>query len=112
MFCMTGSNKLLQPIDQLATMLPWVTTMPEGLVRFIGLSELLGAIGILLPSLLRRMPMLSVAAAAGLVIVQLLAAGFHATRGEFPMIGMNMILVALAAFVAWGRSTRARIASR
>ncbi len=112
MFCMAGSTKLFQPIDALAPMRPWVTAMPEGMVRFIGLSELLGAIGILLPSALRRMPMLSVAAAAGLVTVQILAAIFHATRGEFSMIGMNVILAAIAAFVAWGRATRARIQPR
>ncbi|MBS1561582.1 MAG: DoxX family protein [Bacteroidetes bacterium] len=112
LFGMTGSTKLLQPISELAATLPWAATMPEGMVRFIGLSELLGAIGILLPSMLRRLPMLSVAAAGGLVIVQLLAAIFHATRGEFPMIGMNVILAAIAAFVAWGRATRARIQAR
>jgi uncharacterized membrane protein YphA (DoxX/SURF4 family) len=112
MFLMAGAMKASQPVEVLAESLPWVTTMPIGLVKFIGLSELLGGLGLLLPSLLRIKPFLTVWAAIGLVTVMLFAAIFHATRGEFSAIGMNVVLMAIAAFVAWGRSKKAPILAK
>jgi uncharacterized membrane protein YphA (DoxX/SURF4 family) len=112
MFLMAGTMKASQPVAALAESLPWVTTVPLGLVRFIGISELLGGLGLLLPSLLRIKPFLTVWAAIGLVAVMLLAALFHASKGEFPAIGMNVVLMALAAFVAWGRSKKAPILAK
>jgi putative oxidoreductase len=109
MFIMAGAMKASQPIEAMAESLPWVTSTPIGLVRFIGISELLGGIGLLLPSLLRIKPFLTVWAAIGLALVMLLAAVFHGSRAEFPLIGMNVILMAMALFVAWGRSSKAPI---
>jgi uncharacterized membrane protein YphA (DoxX/SURF4 family) len=103
MFIMSGFMKVAQPIEQLAQMLPWASQVPEALVRFIGISELLGGIGLLLPFLLRIKPHLTALAALGLVAVMLFASIFHATRGEFSAIGMNMIVALIAGFVAWGR---------
>ncbi|HEX8659870.1 MAG TPA: DoxX family protein [Hymenobacter sp.] len=108
-FLMAGFMKLSQPIDQLATSLPWVTQVPSALVRFIGLAEVLGGLGLLLPSLLRIQPRLTVLAAWGLVLVMLLASAFHLSRGESMMVGPNLVIAALAAFVAWGRSKKALI---
>jgi uncharacterized membrane protein YphA (DoxX/SURF4 family) len=112
MFIMTGFMKIAQPIDQLSKMLPWAAQVPEALVRFIGVSELLGGLGLLLPAALRIKPALTVWAALGLVIVMLLASVFHISRGEYSAIGMNVILALLAAFIAWGRSKKAPIPSR
>lgn len=85
-------------------MMPWVTTVPAFLVRFIGLSEVAGALGLLLPGLTKIQPQLtSSRATAGLTVVMILAALFHASRGEFGNIGINVVLGALAAFVAWRR---------
>lgn len=109
MYLMAGSTKLFQPIEEITKMLPWVADTSAGLVRFIGLSELLGGIGLLLPSILRIQPKLTVFAAIGLTIVQVLALGFHLSRGEASMIGMNGLLIAMAAFVAWGRSKKVLI---
>ncbi|HYG15170.1 MAG TPA: DoxX family protein [Bacteroidia bacterium] len=103
MFIMSGFMKVAQPISQLSQMLPWAGDMPEALVRFIGLSELLGGLGLLLPSLLRIKPVLTPVAAVGLALIQLLAAGFHVSRGETDAIGMNIVLAAVAVFIAWGR---------
>ncbi len=83
MFIMSGFMKVSQPIDQLSGMLPWANQVPSGLVRFIGISEVLGGLGLILPSLLRIKPVLTVWAALGLVAVMIFAAIFHATRGEF-----------------------------
>lgn len=112
MFIMAGAMKAFQPVEALVESLPWVTTVPAALVKFIGVSELFGGLGLLLPSLLRIKPFLTVWAAIGLVVVMLLAAGFHATRGEFPAIGVNVVLMAIAAFIAWGRSKKAPILAK
>ena len=112
MFLMSGFMKLAQPIDQLSNMLPWTAQVSEALVRFIGVAEVLGAIGLILPSLLRIQPKLTPIAAVGLALVMLFAVVFHISRGETPMIGMNFILIAIAAFIAWGRFKKASIASK
>ncbi|SOE23401.1 DoxX-like family protein [Spirosomataceae bacterium TFI 002] len=108
-FIMAGIMKASQPIETLAESLPWVTSTPLALVRFIGISELLGGIGLILPSLLRIKPFLTVWAALGLAIVMVLAAIFHGSRGEFSAIGANIFFVIIAAFIAWGRSKKAPI---
>ena len=112
MFIMAGAMKATQPLEALAESLPWVTTTPLALVRFIGISELLGGIGLLLPSILRIKPSLTVWAAVGLAVVMVLAAGFHASRGEFSAIGANAMFMAIAVFIAWGRSKKAPIAAK
>jgi len=112
MFIMVGLMKLSKPIDQLSQSLPWVSQMPEVFVRFIGASELLGAIGLIMPALLRIKPILTPIAAVGLALVQLFAMIFHISRGETSVIGMNVILLLIAAFIAWGRSKKALIAPK
>jgi putative oxidoreductase len=112
MFLMTGFMKLSQPIDALAGQLPWVTSVPEALVRFIGAAELAGALGLVLPSLTRIQPRLTALAALGLLVVMALASAFHISRGEGAMVPMNFVLAAIAAFIAWGRGKRAPIAPR
>lgn len=112
LYLMAGSTKLFQPIEEIAKMLPWAAEMPAGMVRFIGLSELLGGIGLLLPSIFRIQPKLTVFAAIGLALVQVLATGFHISRGETSVIGMNVLFLAMAAFVAWGRSQKIPIAPK
>ena len=109
MFIMSGFLKAAQPVEELAKILPWAAQVPEGLVRFIGISEILGGLGLILPALLRIKPILTAWAAVGLAVIMLLAAAFHASRGENSAIGMNVILALLAAFVAWGRFKKAPI---
>ncbi|MFK7949489.1 MAG: DoxX family protein [Saprospiraceae bacterium] len=109
MFLMAGATKTFQPMEVLAESLPWVTETSSALVRFIGISELLGGIGLLLPSILRIKPFLTVWAAIGLATIMLFAAIFHGSRGEFSAIGINAVFMALAGFVAWGRSKKAPI---
>jgi hypothetical protein len=82
------------------------------LVRFIGASELLGGLGLVLPAATRIKPALTPLAGAGLITVMVLAALFHLTRGEFGAIPGNVILGSLAAFVAWGRWAKVRIMPR
>lgn len=112
MFGMAGSMKLLTPIETLAQSLPWVATAPVLLIKFIGLSEVAGALGVVLPALTRIKPLLTPLAGAGLASIMLLASLFHISRGEFSALGINFFLGALALFVAWGRSRKAPITSR
>ena len=100
-FAMVGYLKLTIPVEQLAKVVP---DMPVFMVRFIGISELLGAAGVLLPWLTRIRPALTSLAAGALAVVMVLAVGFHISRGEVTAIGAPILLGALAAFVAWGRS--------
>ena len=72
---------------------------------------MLGAVGVVLPALTRVQPKLTPLAAAGLVVVMVLAMANHIMAGEF-MIVPNLVLGGLAAFVAWGRFKRAPIAPR
>lgn len=112
MFVMAGIMKATQPLEVLAESLPWVTSTPLGLVRFIGISELLGGLGLLIPTIFRFKPFLTVWAAFGLGLVMVFAAVFHASRGEFSNIGMNAVLLGIALFIAWGRSKKAPILAK
>jgi hypothetical protein len=93
-------------------MLPWAATMPEALVRFIGISELAGAIGLILPALTRVLPVLTAWAGVGLATVMILAAGFHVSRQEWQYVPVVLTVAALAALVAWGRFKKAPLAGR
>jgi putative oxidoreductase len=110
-FGMAGVMKSTAPIADLSAKMPWVSAVPEALVRFIGVSELVGAVGLILPAATRIRPGLTALAAAGLVVVMVLALGFHATRGELAQAApVNVVLGGLAAFVAWGRFKKLPIA--
>lgn len=102
MFLMAGSMKAFQYEKAKASM-PWVKDVPKGLVTFIGLAEVLGAIGLVLPLLIGLPAILTPLAAAGLALTMLLAAGFHLKRGESKAVPMNLVLLLLAAFIAYGR---------
>lgn len=111
-FTASGLMKLTTPIAELATKMAWVTHVPAGLVPFIGGAEFAGALGLILPSLTKVQPRLTPIAAALLVVVMVLAAALHLSIGEAPFVVPNLVLGGLAAFVAWGRFTRAPIAPR
>jgi hypothetical protein len=110
-FAMAGVMKATMPIAELAVKLPWVADLPA-LTRFIGISEIAGALGLILPAATRILPKLTPLAAAGITLVMVLATGFHVMRGEIQALPVTIVLGGLAAFVAWGRNGRAPIAPR
>jgi putative oxidoreductase len=112
MFAMGGAAKATQPIAELSVRMPWAADIPEALVRFIGVSELAAAFGLVLPALTRVRPGLTPLAALGLLTIMALAAVFHAARGEVGGIVMNVVLGAVAGFIAWGRYKKLPIAPR
>jgi putative oxidoreductase len=111
-FLMAGFNHGVRPIAEAAKTSPWITGVSTGLARFIGFAELVGAVGLILPAAARIGPSLTPLAAVGLAIIMALAVPFHIMRGEANVIGLHVVVVALSAFVAWGRYRRAPIAAR
>lgn len=111
-FGMAGFMKLMTPIEQLAIQMAWVTTVPVFLVKFIGLSEFLGALGLILPSVTRIKPYLTSFAGLGLATVMLLASLFHLTRGELAVLPVNVVLGSIALLIAYGRSKKVLIESK
>jgi putative oxidoreductase len=111
-FGMAGVFKLVTPLPQLMEKMTWVAAVGPAVVRFIGASELLGALGMVLPAVTRIRPSLTALAGAGLVLVMLLAMAFHVSRGEYFALPTNLALGSLAAFVAWGRFRKAPITPR
>lgn len=111
-FLMAGLMKLTAPLEQLVANMPWVSGAMGSFVRVIGGLEVLGAVGLVLPSATRIAPRLTVFAALGLGLTMLGALATHGSRGEYVMMAPNVVLGGLAAFVAWGRASRAVIAAR
>ncbi len=103
MFTMAGVMKATQPLDKLVKTVFWADRFPLTLVRFIGITEFLGAMGLILPWALNIVPVLTPVAAAGLSTVQFLAIFHHAKHKEGKTIAFNIVLLSLAAFVAYGR---------
>ena len=82
----------------------WFSAVPQGLFVFIGVCEFLGGVGLILPAMTGIKPKLTPFAAIGLTLVMILAAAFHIVRGEFSFfLPMNLVLGAVAAFIAYGR---------
>ena len=112
MFLAVGTMKATQPIANLAGALGWPAEVPTTLVRFIGVAEFLGGLGLILPAATRIVPMLTPLAGAGLATVMLFATIFHISHGQFRALAAPLVLGCLAAFVAWGRAIKAPIAPR
>ncbi|MFI6815919.1 DoxX family protein [Nonomuraea sp. NPDC050328] len=106
-FAGSGFGKVLLADDALYAAAPqavaWYAAVPQALIVFIGVVEVLGGIGLILPAMTRVQPRLTPLAAAGLALTMVLAAGFHLLRGEFGLIPANLVLGGVAAFVAAGR---------
>jgi uncharacterized membrane protein len=107
-----GTMKATQPLDQLAQMMTWIPDFSPLFVRTLGVVEVLGAIGLILPSLTRIQPRLTVIAALCILVHQFIAAALHLSKGEASVLGLNAVLIALAAFIFWGRRKKAVIAPR
>lgn len=107
-FGMAGFMKITAPIEQLAQSgMSFVTHYQTGTVRFIGITEVLAALGLILPSALRILTKLTPLAAIGLSVVMVLATQYHVSHNESLL--PTIILFVLTVFVAWGRLIKAPI---
>ena len=111
-FFVTGAGKLILPMEKLYEIIPWTKTVSSLPIRLIGFTEIIGSIGLILPSLLRIKPWLTPWAATGVAVVMLLAIIFNLSMGETSVIGINIILFLIAIFVAWGRFNKSPIISK
>lgn len=111
-FTLFGGMKLFMPIEKLAEMWVWPGVVPPWFLHLMGLIDIAGGLGILLPALTRIQPRLGVLAAAGCVVLQICAIVFHLARGESQALPLNFILLALSLFILWGRGKKAPVAPR
>lgn len=96
--------KLAQPQEKLAASgMGWTENSTSGAIKAIGLAEVLGALGLILPAVTGIATFLVPAAATGLAVVMSGAIITHLKRGEKQMAVINVILAALALIVAVGR---------
>ena len=103
-FAAAGAMKLTQPKEKLAASgMAWTEDFNPGTVKLIGALEVLAAIGLILPAALGIAPVLVRFAALGLVLIMIGAIVTHARRKEAQVIGVNVVLLLLAAAVVWGR---------
>lgn len=102
-FIFGGVVKLTTPIAELAKVMVWTAEYPM-LARFTALVDILGGLGVLLPALTRVRPQVTIQAAWGCAALQLCAMAFHLSRSEAAMVPMNIAFLALAIFIAWGRT--------
>jgi uncharacterized membrane protein YphA (DoxX/SURF4 family) len=103
-FLASGLMKIAQPKEKLAASgMGWTEDFSAGMVKTIGALEILAAVGLVLPALLDIVPVLVPLAALGLVAVMIGAIVTHGRRGEKQAIMINVVLLALAAVVVWGR---------
>ena len=103
MYLMAGLMKTFTPKDKLINTLPWTEQYAAGTVRLIGIAEVLGAIGLVLPWATDIAPSLTPIAATGLVIIQILAVRVHIHRQEQKALPFNTVLLILALLVAVAR---------
>ena len=109
-FVGTAIWKVVTPIPELAAKMPWMGQVSPSFLYTTALFDLLGGLGVLLPSVTRIKPGLTVLGALGCVALMAGAIVFHVSRGEAANTPFNFLLVALSLFVAWGRRSKAPIA--
>jgi uncharacterized membrane protein YphA (DoxX/SURF4 family) len=103
-FLAAGAMKLAQPKEKLAASgMAWTEDFSPSTIKAIGALEILAAIGLILPAALDIVPVLVPLAATGLIALMIGAAITHTRRKESQPIVINLLLLALAAVVAWGR---------
>jgi uncharacterized membrane protein YphA (DoxX/SURF4 family) len=103
-FAGSGIMKLALPKEKLVAQgLGGLDDVDPNAIRGIGVAEVLGAIGLIVPPLVHILPVLAPLAAVGLALVMVGAIVTHGRRKEYPNVAVNVVLLGLALFVAWGR---------
>jgi len=100
LYLFSGVIKVVRSKDQLRPMMHWVDDMPFAFVRVIGVLEVLAAIGLIVPPLTGIAPVLALAAAIGLVLLQIGAIIVHLRRGDRQIV-INIVALVLAAVAVW-----------
>ena len=90
----------------------WMYDLSDTLHVVVGIAEILGGLGLILPSITRIRPQLTVYAAVGLMLVMVGAVVYHVDRGESQSVVTNVFIGAVMAFIAYGRLRLAPIPPR
>ncbi len=102
-YVVVGAMKTFQ-IARVRAQFSWSNGRSDAFVRFVGISEILGGLGLILPMLAGILPWLTPLAAIGLSVIQVLAiAGEHLPRKEYAALPLNLVFLILSAFIAYGR---------
>lgn len=103
-FAGAGALKALRPKEKVIEVTGgWAADFPPAALKAIGVAELLGAAGLVLPAAVGFAPVLVPLAATALALVMAGAALVHGRRGEGADTAKTVVLLALAVWVAWGR---------
>jgi uncharacterized membrane protein len=102
-FLLVGVMKVIMPKERAAERAPYVEDLTAGQLRTIGILEILGAIGLILPALTGILPWLTPLAAVGLALTMIGAMIVHIRRKEYTSLIMPVVLFVMAVFVAYGR---------
>ncbi len=102
-FLMAGGIKLIQPKEKLVEKMAWASDFSPGVIKLIGAVEVLGAIGLILPQVTGILPWLTPLAALGVALTMVAAMVVHLRRNEAKEVVINLVLLVLALFVAYGR---------
>ncbi len=103
LFLVSGLAKLAQPKEKLVASTGALEGFSEGAIKAIGLLEILAAIGLILPAVVDIAPVMVPVAAVGVVLLMAGAMIVHLRRREPQGVVVTLVLLALAAFVSWGR---------
>ena len=103
LFAAVGLLKLVKSREQLAPQMAWVVDRSDAYVKAVGTLELMAAIGLVLPAALGVLPQLTALAAAGVVLLMAGAIKTNRDHQELERVPLNLVLAALALFVALAR---------
>jgi uncharacterized membrane protein YphA (DoxX/SURF4 family) len=105
LYLLVGSLKTFQPAKVRENpRMTWAHSQPDQYIRSVGIPEVLGGLGLILPLLTGILPWLTVLAAIGLTLIQILAIfKEHLPRQEYEALPLNFVLLALSIFVVIGR---------
>ena len=107
LFLMSAGMKTFTPLATMRKKMTWANGIPAAFVRFLGVAEVLGAIGLIVPAVTGIQSWLTVAAAIGLGVVMVGASVFHTSRREYQRMGIPLVLLLLMVFVVLGRGVLA-----
>ena len=103
LFLLAGGRKVTISQEKLPESFTFAEVTGAPLVRVIGVLEILGAIGVIVPAATGIVPILTPIAAAGLAAILIGSIVVHARRGETKVLPVNIVLLVLPAFVAIAR---------
>ncbi|MFD4699220.1 DoxX family protein [Streptomyces niveus] len=98
-----GGGKLAQPYEKTAESMAWAKSFSAGQVKTIAALEVVAALGLILPAATGIATVLTPLAAVGVALIMIGAVAIHARRSEWPNVGVNIVLLAVAIVIAWGR---------